>query len=402
MNPASSAALADRWNAVMMSNYGTPTLELVRGSGSTVWDRDGSPYLDLIAGIATSSLGHAHPAVAAAVAKQSELLIHTSNLYANDVSLELAERLVDLVGVPGRVFFSQDGATAVEAALKLTRLYASTCDPVRGEIIAMDGSFHGRTMGALSLTGSPPKQDPFRPLLPGVRFVPYGDLDAVSRVIGPQTAAVFVEPAMGEAGVVVPTEDYLPGLRRLCTDNGALLVVDEVQSGMGRTGSWFASRAQGVVPDIMTLAKGIAGGMPLGVCIGMGSCGQLFQPGNHGSTFGGNPVSCAAALAVIETIEANNLLDHVNKIAPFFGDQLRGLSPTWVSSVRQYGLWFGLTFNRGIAPTVQEIAQSRGFLTNAVSPDTLRLAPALTISRAEVQSFTDVLPDIVAQAWRQS
>lgn len=401
MSQSSTTALADRWNAVMMSNYGTPTLELVRGSGSIVWDRDGSQYLDLVAGIATSSLGHAHPAVAAAVAKQSELLIHTSNLYAHDVGLELAERLVGLVGLPGRVFFSQDGATAIEAALKLTRLHASQFDPIRTEIIAMEGSFHGRTMGALSLTGSPPKQDPFKPLLPGVRFVPYGDLDAVADVIGPQTAAVFVEPAMGEAGVIVPPVDYLPGLRRLCTDNGALLVVDEVQSGIGRTGSWFASRAQGIDPDILTLAKGIAGGMPLGVCIGMGATGHLFRPGNHGSTFGGNPVSCAAALAVIDTIEADHLLDHVNEIAAYFGDQLRRLSPAWASSVRQYGLWFGVTFKRDVAPTVQQIAQRRGFLVNAVGPDTLRFAPALTISQEEVESFTDVLPEIVAEAWEQ-
>ncbi|MEI6623840.1 MAG: acetylornithine transaminase, partial [Actinomycetes bacterium] len=293
-----SAALTTQWDAVMMRNYGTPPLMLSHGQGARVWDVEGNEYLDLLAGIATSTLGHAHPAVVDAVSAQVSRLAHVSNLYGHSPGIELASRLLQAAGIGGRVFFCQDGATANEAAYKLTRKHGRSLDPDGGklEIVAAEGSFHGRTMGALSITGSPAKRWPFEPLPGPVTFVPYGDEHALNAAVTDATAAVFLEPVQGEGGVIPAPEGYLAAARAACDRAGALLVIDEVQSGIGRTGAMFASLGQGIVPDVMTLAKGLAGGLPLGACIGFGPAADLFVPGDHGSTFGGNPVSCAAAL----------------------------------------------------------------------------------------------------------
>lgn len=397
---SSTAAMQARWDRVMMSNYGTPPVALVSGSGTRVTDVDGREYLDLIAGIAVSTLGHAHPAVASAVAGQSAQLVHTSNLAIHEPGLQLAERLVGLLGHPGRVFFSQDGATANEAAYKIARRHGWTSSPdgSRLRIVAADGSFHGRTMGALSVTGNPPKREPFEPLPGPVGFVPFGDADALAAAVDDTVAAVFLEPVQGEAGVVVPPAGYLATARRICDEAGALLVIDEVQSGIGRTGDWFACSAQGVRPDVITLAKGLAGGMPLGACIATGPAGDLLRPGDHGTTFGGNPVSCAAALAVLDTIEAEDLLTSVQKVGALLADGFAGLVGRGVTGQRGVGLWRALQLERSNAAAVEAAAREAGFLVNAVRPDAVRIAPPLILTESEAQSFVAALPDILAAA----
>ena len=311
-----SELLAKRWAGVMMDNYGTPPLALASGQGCRVTDVEGTGYLDFVAGIAVSALGHAHPAIIAAVASRSAALAHTSNLVIHEPGVRLAEKLQALVGDPSaRVFFANDGAEANECAIKLSRLYGRSMDPSGGRLglVAARNSFHGRTLGALAITGNPAKREPFEPLPGPVTFVDYGDVQALRAAVDSSVAAVFLEPTQGEAGVVPPPPGYLAAAREICDAAGALLVLDEVQSGIGRTGHWFASLAAGVVPDIMTLAKGLGGGLPMGACIGFGKAAGLFTPGAHGSTFGGNPVCCAAALAVLETIEEHDLLARVRR-----------------------------------------------------------------------------------------
>lgn len=398
MTGPGTAAARQRWDAVMMRNYGTPPLALSHGSGVTVTDADGNEYLDLIAGIATSSLGHAHPAIAAAVAEQSQRLVHSSNLFIHEPGLALAERLLDLLGHPGRVFFCQDGATANEAALKMARRHGHAADPARVEIVAAEGSFHGRTMGALSVTGNPAKRDPFQPLPGPVTFVPYGDASALRQAVTDRTAAVILEPVLGEGGVVVPPDGYLAAAREACDRAGALLIVDEVQSGIGRTGAWFASLAQGVVPDILTLAKGVAGGMPLGVTIGLGTAADLFVPGDHGSTFGGNPVSVAAALAVLDVIEKEDLLGHVAATGEAWAASFDAIDHPMLLGHRGVGLWRALELARPVAGATEAAARRHGFLINAVRPDTIRLAPPLILTRDQALRFTRALPDLLDEA----
>lgn len=389
--------VADRWNASMMANYGTPKICLTHGDGSYVWDTDGNRYLDLVGGIATSSLGHGNPAITDAVSRQVAQLAHTSNLYAHEPGLTLAERIVELLGVEARVFFSQDGATANEAAYKLARRHGWELNPdgSRLEVVAAEGSFHGRTMGALSITGSPAKRAPFEPLPGPVSFVTYGDVDALRSAVTPSTAALFLEPVLGEGGVVPAPEGYLAAARSICDDVGALLVIDEVQSGIGRSGAWFMSSAQGVVPDVVTLAKGLAGGMPLGVCIGVGAAGSLFRPGDHGSTFGGNPVSCAAALAVINTISADDVLTNVKTVGEHWSDRFDAVDHPALKSHRGVGLWRALVLAEDSAGAVEAQAREAGFLVNAVAADVIRLAPPLTLSVAEADLFADALPQIL-------
>ena len=371
------ADAAARWDAVMMPNYGTPPAAIVRGEGCTLTDADGREYLDLIAGIAVSALGHAHPAVVEAVSRQVATVAHTSNLVINEPALLLAERLVDLLGGGGRVFFCNDGAEANEAAFKLARRTG------RPEVVAAEGSFHGRTMGALALTGNPAKRTPFEPLPGPVTFVPYGDAAALADAVTGRTAAVFLEPTLGEGGVVPAPPGYLAAAREACDRAGALLVVDEVQSGVGRTGEWFASRAQGVRADVVTLAKGLGGGLPIGACVAFGPAGALFAPGDHGSTFGGNPVSCAAALAVLETIEKEGLLESVRTVGARLADGLRSIDSPLVAGVRGSGLWLALALTRPVAAEVEAAARDEGLLVNAVKPDAVRLAPPLVLTAAE-------------------
>jgi acetylornithine aminotransferase len=381
--------MQDRWNAVMMPNYGTPPIALDHGQGVRVWDTDGSEYLDFVAGIAVSSLGHAHPAVVEAVSEQVARLAHTSNLVMHEPGIALAERLVDLLGLPARVFFANSGAEANECALKLARLHRRGTG--RCEIVSCHDSFHGRTLGALSVTGNAAKREPFAPLPGPVTFVAYGDVDALRAAVGPGTAAVIVEPTLGEGGVVVPPAGFLAAARAICDDTGALLIVDEVQSGIGRTGHWFATQAEGVRPDVLTLAKGLGGGLPIGACLGIGATGELFAPGDHGSTFGGNPVSCAAALAVLTTIADDHLLDSVKRVGGHLAGRLDGLDSPLVSHTRGTALWRAVALEGPVAGAVEAAARRHGLLVNAVKPDVVRLVPPLVLTEAEVDEAVPLL-----------
>jgi acetylornithine aminotransferase len=383
--------ISDRWDAVMMRNYGTPPIALDRGVGVRVWDVEGNEYLDFIAGIAVSSLGHAHPAIVRAVSEQVGKLAHTSNLAIHEPGVRLAERLVDLLGLPARVFFANSGAEANECALKIARLHGRASG--RAEIVSCNGSFHGRTIGALAVTGNAAKREPFEPLPGPVTFVDYGDIAALRGAVGEQTAAVIVEPTLGEGGVIPAPPGYLAAARAACDASGALLIIDEVQSGIGRTGHWFASQAEGVRADIVTLAKGLGGGLPIGACLAAGAAGDLFAPGDHGSTFGGNPVACAAALAVLTTIAEDNLLDNVKRVGEHLAHRLDELDSSLVAGVRGSGLWRALALTGEHAAAVEAAARNNGLLVNAVKPNAIRLAPPLVITEAEVD---EALPLLVA------
>ncbi|ODU00295.1 MAG: acetylornithine aminotransferase [Pseudonocardia sp. SCN 72-86] len=383
---------ADRWRAAMMNNYGTPPLALVRGSGAEVWDADGRRYLDLLGGIAVNALGHAHPAVVEAVTRQVSTLGHTSNLYVNEPALALAEKLLELLGAPGaRVLFGNSGAEANEAAFKIARRTG------RPHVVAAEGAFHGRTMGSLSLTGQPPKRTPFEPLVPGVSHIPYGDVDALDKAVDADTAAVILEPIMGEAGVIIPAEGYLKAAREITAERGALLILDEVQTGIGRTGAWFAHKPLGIVPDVVTLAKGLGGGLPIGACIGIGAAADLLEPGHHGTTFGGNPVSCAAAMAVLTTIESEGLLDHVTRVGKEIAAGVEGLGHPLVDHVDAAGLLVGIALTAPVSADVANAARDAGFLVNNAVPDRVRLAPPLVLTEAQAQEFVSALPAILGE-----
>ena len=387
--------LQQEWESAFLSNYATPSIELVRGVGSRVWDSDGNSYLDLVAGIAVSSLGHGHPAVVDAVTSQVGQIAHTSNLYANQPALALAKKLQALTGQPCKVFFCNDGATANEAAFKLARKHGKG---TRLGLVSTDGAFHGRTAAALALTGQPGKRSPFEPLPGDVVFVPYGDVEALQSVITNTTSAVILEPIQGEAGVHPAPTGYLAAARQACDDAGALLIMDEVQTGMGRTGNWFASLAAGVVPDVMTLAKGLGGGLPIGAVIAFGSAADLFVPGDHGSTFGGNPVSCAAALAVINTIESQGLLEHVSRMGAHLSQSIVALEHDNIAGVRGVGLLQAVVLQGVTGSAVEAAARAKGFLVNAVAPDAIRLAPPLVITQVEIDEFVQALPQILTEA----
>jgi acetylornithine aminotransferase len=387
--------LQDRYGSVMMLTYGMPPVALARGDGCIVWDVDGNSYLDLIAGIAVSSLGHAHPALVEAVTRQVSTLAHTSNLFLQERQVELAERLTGLLGTEGRVFLANSGAEANEAALKLVR---KAQGPDRPVIVAAENSFHGRTMGALSLTGKSAIREPFGPFGVSVTFVPYGDAAALAEAVGTDCAAVFLEPALGEGGVVPAPDGYLKAARDACDAAGALLVLDEIQSGIGRTGAWFAHQQEDVIPDVLTLAKGLGGGLPIGACIGIGRYGSVLAKGDHGSTFGGNPVACAAALAVLDTIEKDGLLAHVTEVGTHLAAGIEGIKHPLVSDVRGTGLWLAIALSGVAATAVAATAQRHGFLANAVQPDAVRLAPPLILSQAEADSFIAALPKILDAA----
>lgn len=378
--------LQQRWDSAMMPTYGTPRLAIDHGSGLRVWDVDGNEYLDYIAGIATSSLGHAHPAIVEAVSAQVARLAHSSNLALHEPGVRLAETLLELLGTEGRVFFANSGAEANECAIKLARRYGRLLDAQGGRlvIVAARGSFHGRTLGALSVTGNAVKREPFAPLPGPVTFVDYGDVAALRAAVTERTAAVILEPTLGEGGVVPAPPGYLAAARAACDVAGALLVVDEVQSGIGRTGHWFASLAEGVRPDVITLAKGLGGGLPIGACIGVGAAGQVFAAGDHGSTFGGNPVSCAAALAVIDTIASEHLLDSVKVVGEQLAAGLAAFESPLVTGARGSGLWRALVLTGPHAGAIEGAARRRGLLVNAVKPDAVRLAPPLIVTESDL------------------
>lgn len=379
-----------RWENALQANYGQPELTLVSGKGVKVQDSNGKTYLDFLGGIATNILGHAHPEIVKAVTRQISTLGHVSNFYSHPGVLSLAEKLQELVGdSSARVFFCNSGAEANEAALKLSRKTG------RKRIIAAEGAFHGRTMGALSLTGQPSKRDPFKPLLPGIVHVPYGDLDAIRKKINRRTAMVIIEPILGEAGVVMPPPGYLSGIRALCDATGALMVVDAVQTGMGRTGQWFGYEHEGVVPDVLTLAKGLGGGLPLGAMIALGKTSHLFQPGDHGTTFGGNPVACASAIAAINVLEKKALLKQVRDHEFTIKSSLSHLSG--VKEVRGMGLLLGIVLEKEISSEMKMALQDAGVLVNAPSKNVLRIAPALIITSAEVKKFISVFSKVLAE-----
>jgi len=372
-----------RWQRAIQDNYGTPSIELVSGKGSVVKDANGNTYLDFLAGIATNVLGHAHPAIVKVVSKQISTLGHVSNFYAHPNVLELAEKLQKLTGdKSARTFFCNSGAEANEAAFKLSRKTG------KYRVVATQEAFHGRTLGALSLTGQPSKRNPFKPLINCIKHVPFGDSSAMKRAITKKTAMVIVEPIMGEAGVIVPPSDYLKNLRHYCDEKGALLVFDCVQTGMGRTGDWFGYEYSGIKPDVITLAKGLGGGLPLGATIALGSAAQLFEAGDHGSTFGGNPVATAAALAVISSIEKEKILAHVDQVGAFLLAEL-ALTPG-VSEVRGAGLLIGLTLDKPVAKSVVKKCQELGALINAPGDTTIRLAPPLNVSMKQAEIFLGI------------
>ena len=386
-----------RWDAVMMQNYGTPAVALVRGEGARVWDDDGREYLDLVGGIAVNALGHAHPAVVEAVTRQVATLGHTSNLAMHDPGLRLAERLRDLVGAgpDSRVLFTNSGAEANEAALKISRRLRP-----RGGWVAAEGAFHGRTLGALAVTGQPAKRAPFEPLPGPVAFVPYGDADALRAAVTSRTASVVLEPIAGEAGVVVPSQGFLEAAREACDATGALLHLDEVQGGIGRVGAWLTSSvtAPGVVGDVVTLAKALGGGLPIGAVVANGRAATALQKSDHGTTFGGNPVSCAAALAVLDTIEAEGLLDAAVKLGDHLRRGIERLDDPLVADVRGIGLWVGIVLTEPVAAAVETAARDAGFLLNATGPDVLRLAPPLVVTTAQLDAFVEALPGVLRAA----
>ena len=386
--------LQKRFAAAFMPNYGVPPVAILLGRGCRVWDADGREYLDLIAGIAVSSLGHAHPAIVEAVSRQVAQVAHTSNLFLHEREIELAERLLSLLGEDGRVFLANSGTEANEAAVKLVRRIQG---PERPVIVAAERSFHGRTLGSLALTGKDSIRTPFGPYGQQVRFVPYGDADALRAATSPDVAAVFLEPGLGESGVVPAPAGYLAAAREACDQAGALLVLDEIQSGIGRTGAWFAHQTAGVRPDVLTLAKGLGGGLPIGACVGLGPAGSGFSQGDHGSTFGGNPVACAAALAVLEVIERDGLLAHVTEVGEHLAAGLGEISHPLVAGVRGAGLWRAVVLTAPLAPAVEAAARRAGFLVNAVQPDAIRLAPPLILTAAEAAEFIAALPGILTE-----
>jgi acetylornithine aminotransferase len=381
----------NRWERSLQNNYGKPSIALVKGKGLLVTDADGKTYMDFLGGIATNILGHAHPAIVKAVTKQVSVLSHVSNFYAHPNAIALAEKLTAMTGEKSaKVFFCQSGAEANEAAFKLSRRTG------RMRVVAAQGAFHGRTMGALSLTGQPSKREPFLPLIKGVKHVPFGDIDAMRKAVSKKTAMVIIEPIMGEAGVIVPPADYLQELRKLCDKNGALLVIDAVQTGMGRTGDWFGYEYSGITPDVITLAKGLGGGLPLGAMIALGKAAELFQPGDHGSTFGGNPITTAAGLAAIEFIESKKILNKVEKQGAHLIQEL-ALIPG-VKEVRGAGLLLGIELESLKAADVSDAMRAAGVLVNAANATTIRIAPALIVTDVQITKFIAIFKKVIADA----
>jgi acetylornithine/N-succinyldiaminopimelate aminotransferase len=388
--PASSTAVLDAYTESVMNTFGTPKQVFVRGEGCYIWDAEGRRYLDLLSGLAVNALGHAHPTVLSAVTGQIATLGHVSNFFATPPQVALAERLSRMTGASeARVFFTNSGTEANEAAFKITRMTG------RSKIISTEGAFHGRSMGALALTHNEKYRIPFEPLPGEVIFVPYGEAAALASVVDDTVAAVVLEPIQGENGVVVPSEGYLAQARDICDQHGALLWLDEVQTGIGRCGSWLVHVDEGVAADIVTVAKGLGNGFPIGACIATGSASRLLGPGSHGSTFGGNPVAAIAGLAVIAVIERDGLLDHVKALGDHLTEAILGLDHRLINGVRGRGLLQAVLLAEPIAPAVVDTALAAGFVLNAPRPDVLRLAPPLIISAAELDSFIGVLPSLL-------
>ncbi|MBP6997320.1 MAG: acetylornithine transaminase [Phycicoccus sp.] len=382
----------DRYDAALIRLFGTPSLVLDHGDGAWIWDVDGRRYLDLLGGIAVNTLGHNHPAVVGAVSKQAGQALHISNFFTSTAQIELAERLLEVAQAPSGsgVFFANSGTEAVEAAIKLARRTG------RPGLVAAQGAFHGRSTGALALTWKPAYKEPFEPLLPGVTHVPWGDIDALRAAVGPDTGAVVLEPIQGEAGVLEPEAAYLRAAREITREAGALLIFDEIQTGVGRTGEWFAFQRIGVTPDAMTLAKGLAGGIPIGALVTFGpEVTSLLTAGQHGSTFGGNPLASATGLAVLDTIEREGLLPHVRTMGEHITKRVAALGHPQVTGVRGVGLLRAITLAEPISVELAAAARDAGFLINPVAPEAIRLAPPLIITAAQLDLFFDALPGLL-------
>ena len=393
----SSAALAERYSSSLLGVFGTPQRVLVRGAGCHVWDADGNQYLDLLGGIAVNTLGHGHPLLASVISSQLSTLGHVSNFFTSPSQIALAEKLLDISAAPAgsKVFFANSGTEANEAALKLTRRNAGTPQAPRTKVIALEHSFHGRTLGALSLTYKEKYRAPFAPLPENVSWIPAGDIDALRAAVDETVAAVFIEPIQGEAGVKMLSAQYLQAARDITREAGALLVFDEVQTGMGRTGAFFASAP--VIPDVMTLAKGLGGGFPIGAMIVFGEQNTAWlAPGDHGTTFGGNPVACAAGLAVIHTIESQNLLAHVRATGDWLREQLAGVEG--IAAVRGAGLLTAFELAAANAPKLVAAALDAGFIVNATDEKTIRLAPPLVITTEQLGTLIAALPQLISAA----
>ena len=379
----------------LANSYRRAPVLVVRGQGCKVWDIEGKEYLDFVAGIAVNNLGHCHPRVVEALQQQAARLIHVSNLYYIQPQIELAQLLVNN-SFADKAFFCNSGAEAIEAAIKLVRRYSSAhFAPGRFEIICMDHSFHGRTMGALSATGQAKYHEGYQPMLPGFSFVPYNDLDAIRRAITDKTCAILVEPIQGEGGVNIPYDSYLPGLRDLCQEYKLLLMYDEIQTGMGRTGKFFAYEHYDAPPDIMALAKGIAGGVPMGAMLATEEVMNTFIPGSHASTFGGNPLACAAGVAAVKTLLQEGIVDHCQKIGDYFKNRLIGLAQKFpfINNVRGKGLMLGMELTFPGAEIVDR-CREEGFLINCTMDKVLRFLPPLIISEEEIDRLLEALEAI--------
>ena len=382
----------DRYDHALIRVFGTPSLVLDHGEGAWVWDVDGQRYLDLVGGIAVNALGHNHPALVSAVSKQVATLVHISNFFTSIAQITLAERLVQYAGAPdgSGVFFANSGAEAIEAAIKLARRTG------RSGLVAAEGAFHGRTTGALALTHKAAYRDPFAPLLPGVTHVSFGDIAALTAAVGPDTGAIILEPIQGEAGVMPADAGYLRAAREIATASGALLILDEIQTGIGRTGSWFAFQEAGIQPDAMTLAKGLGGGVPIGALVTFGPTATgLLTAGQHGSTFGGNPLAAAAGLAVLDTIESEGLLARAAELGDHLAQRIAALGHPLISGTRGRGLLQAVVLAAPVAAQLAEVARAHGFLINPVAPDAVRLAPPLIITADELDLFIDTLPELL-------
>ena len=379
----------NRWDASFMPNYGTPNLMLDHGKAATVWDVDGKKYIDFLAGIAVNILGHAHPALTEAVTKQMSTLGHTSNFAMHEPGFVLAERLLELTGRRGKVFLCNSGTEANEAAIKLSRLIDRT------HLVSLHGSFHGRTAGALALTGQPKKYKPFLPLLPDVSFIAPNDVSELTAEITDKTAALWLEPILGEGGVLPLTSEYLIAARKVTAEHNAMLVIDEVQTGIARTGSWFAYQNTGIDPDVLLLAKGLGGGFPIGAMIAFGDYQDLMTKGLHGTTYGGNAVACAAALAVLDTVEREGLMPRAKHIEAEFNSHIS--TAPGVDQVRGAGAMIGVVLKHENAAEVETRARELGLIINAPSPNVLRIVPPLVITDAELHEGLQLLTQALGE-----
>ena len=388
-----------RYSSSLMNVFGTPQRVLVRGAGCLVWDADGKEYLDLLGGIAVNALGHAHPFVTSVIASQLATLGHVSNFFTSPTQVALAEKLLELAHAPAgsKVFFSNSGTEANEAAFKLARRNTGADEAKRTKIIALEGAFHGRTMGALALTAKEAYRTPFEPLPGGVVHIPFGDIAALEAAVDDTVAAVFLEPIQGEAGVRPLPAGYLKAAREATSKAGALLILDEVQTGIGRTGKWLASEDAGIVPDAITLAKGLGGGFPIGALITFGEqTSSLLSAGQHGTTFGGNPVATAAALATLHALESQNVLANVQAVGEHLRSALAAMPG--VTEVRGEGLLIGFDLDADVAQAVVQAALDAGFIVNSPGPRTIRLAPPLILTTAQADTFLAAFPAILQAA----